>query len=369
MPRYHPSLAGLVLKNYRKEHQLTQAQLAHALGIEARTLRMYENGERPLENIQDLRRIAIILGIEPKLFGLTPTTSDVCTPEQIEEVVDHTWSLISEACFIEARAMIETLLRDVGYHTANEDPLFLSSLARAYQAAGHVVSITSRTGEVGRALYHFQQMESLAHAVNDQTLLNIALTYQGELLRRRGDIALALTYLEAVRDTTPQADVVERGNALQLLGRAYLQAEDLKGFEYTLAEAEELAQTIQPVALTSRHSFSLGSVYDEYGKGYGRMGLLKKSLSYFDRAEAFLSTTKRWMLVLGAGRAETLIYCSEYKEGVELAVKVAKAAHIHGHLRVLERLMRARHYLDQRAAEISSLSRALSEVLDGPIDR
>jgi tetratricopeptide (TPR) repeat protein len=204
--------------------------------------------------------------------------------------------------------MIETLLRDVGYHTANEDPLFLSSLARAYQAAGHVISITSRTSEVG-------------------------------------------------------------GNALQLLGRAYLQAEDLKGFEYTLAEAEELAQTIQPVALTSRHSFSLGSVYDEYGKGYGRMGLLKKSLSYFDRAEAFLSTTKRWMLVLGAGRAETLIYCSEYKEGVELAVKVAKAAHIHGHLRVLERLMRARHYLDQRAAEISSLSRALSEVLDGPIDR
>lgn len=364
----HSSLVGMVLKDYRREHHLTQAQLAQVLGIDTRTLRMYENGERALENIQDLRRIATILGIEPGLFGLAATTSDMSTPEQIEEVIDYTWSLFAEARFVEVHRVIESLLRDLSCHTGNEDPLFLRSFARAHQVAGHALIITSRTSELDSALFHFQRMESLACALHDQTSLNIALTYQGEIFRRRGDVAQALTYLEAARDTTPQAEIVERGNALQLLGRAYLQIEDQKGFEHALAAAEELAHKIDPTSVSARHSFSLGSVYDEYGKGYGKLGLLKKGMDYFDRAEACLPPTERWNMVLQAGRAELLIYCGEYKEGVQMAVEAAKAGRMHSHQRLLERLLRAQRYMDRQTYELTHLSLVLGEGLNGQID-
>ena len=64
------SAVGYVIRKHRKSRGLTQKQLAGELGVEARTLRMYENGERVLESISDLRRIADLLEIDPIELGL-----------------------------------------------------------------------------------------------------------------------------------------------------------------------------------------------------------------------------------------------------------------------------------------------------------
>ncbi len=61
-PKPTPSLAGQFLKNYRKSRNLSQEQFAYDLSIEPRALRAYENGERQLNNINELRRIADLLG-------------------------------------------------------------------------------------------------------------------------------------------------------------------------------------------------------------------------------------------------------------------------------------------------------------------
>ncbi len=66
------STAGQAIKTYRQAHGITQKQLAIELGVEARTLRMYENGERALDNITDLQRIADLLAIDPEMLGLSP---------------------------------------------------------------------------------------------------------------------------------------------------------------------------------------------------------------------------------------------------------------------------------------------------------
>src|SRR5205823_5427108 len=146
-PKPTPSFAGQFLKDYRKAHNLSQEQLAYDLCMEPRTLRAYENGERQLNNINELRRIADLLGIEPERLGLASSISIPRTPEHIE---------------------------------------------------------------------------AIARTLNDHTLLNIALTYQGDMYRRLGKHTQAITYLEAARDTTPHADNAAKGNGMQLLGRAYL---------------------------------------------------------------------------------------------------------------------------------------------------
>ena len=63
------SLLGRVLKEYRWEQGLTQEQLAITLCVEPRTLRAWEN-EHPTNNIQELRRIAGLLGIAPERLGV-----------------------------------------------------------------------------------------------------------------------------------------------------------------------------------------------------------------------------------------------------------------------------------------------------------
>ncbi len=56
-------------------------------------------------------------------------------------------------------------------------------------------------------------METIARILKDDTLVNIALTYQGDMYRRLGDLGKSITYLEAARDTTPKADKAALGNS------------------------------------------------------------------------------------------------------------------------------------------------------------
>src|SRR6266700_604428 len=283
-PKTAPSLLSQVLKNYRKEHGLTQEQLAYDLEVEPRTLRTWEN-ERPLNNVQELRRIADVLGIEPERLGLAASLYVPKTPQQIEEIIEHVWSLMDEVRVIEARTIIEKLVRDVNTQMITEDHALLRSLAHTYQAAGYVASMNARTSEVPLAIHYYHQMESVARIIHDQTLLNIALTYQGDMYRRLGDISKAITYLEAARDTTPQANIAARGNGLQLLGRAYLRKKNLDGFERAMAEAEELATTFDPATSSTQGHYSLGTVYEEYGRSYADLGQIPKAMEYLDRAK------------------------------------------------------------------------------------
>src|SRR5258708_20508779 len=84
-----PSLAGQVLKDYRKSHNLTQEQLAYDLRLEPRTYRAYETGEYPLNNINELPRIADLLRIDPARLALPSSLYVPATPTQIYSVIQH----------------------------------------------------------------------------------------------------------------------------------------------------------------------------------------------------------------------------------------------------------------------------------------
>jgi len=108
-------------------------------------------------------------------------------------------------------------------------------------------------------------MERIARILGDQTLINIALTYEGDMLLRGGDAEQSICYLEAARDTTPEADISARGNGIQLLGRAYFRAGRLGDFERAIKESEALAYEPSVVDLSNSAmgQYSAGTVYEE----------------------------------------------------------------------------------------------------------
>src|SRR6266487_1850149 len=365
--KYRSSAVGHVIREHRKARGLTQKQLACELGVEARTLRMYENGERVLESISDLRRIADLLEIDPVELGLAASKHDISTAAQVQEIVERVSLLILQARFIEARTTVDTFFRNLKRQSGNEDPAFLRALAQAHCLAGQVQAITRRTREVEYMLYHFREMAQIAQAIDDQTLLNLALSYQGDMLRRRGEVAQAILYLEQARECTPLADTAARGNNALLLGRAYSSNEDYEDFEREMTCAEQIAHTVSttPAPLTL---YSLISVYEEYASSYARMGKLEKSLHYLQLAEKHLPTNNLWSMFLKATRAEILVYSGEIVHAVPLLIEVAHLAQMYGHQRLIERLYRLQYYLDDQSLLMRQASRSLSEILHGPVE-
>lgn len=363
-PKHRPSMVGMVLKEHRKQQGITQEQAAHYLGIEPRTLRMYENGERSIENVRELRRIATLLGIDPQRFGLASLTVETCTPEQVEEVVKNAWAFLAQTRFTEARTIVETMLRDLRYY-ASQDTALLHAMAQAHHVAGHVVALMSRTNELGQAMRHFQEMEDIARTIKDDTLLNVALTYHGDMFRKRGELAKAKIYLETARDMTPGADEGTRGNSAQLLGRVYLYANDVNGFERSLAISEELGYSLNLTGDKVCGAYNLGTVYEEYARGYNTLGQPQKSMIYLDKARKTLPSSQRWDMVLRATEAETLVRSGEMHEGIQRAISVALFARIHGYNRLLERVYRLHNYLDRKMLEINQATMSLREALIG----
>ncbi len=375
-PKTTPSFAGQFLKHYRKSRNLSQEQFAYDLSIEPRALRAYENGERQLNNINELRRIADLLGIEPERLGIASSLSIPRTPEHIEEVITHVWSLVEETRLQEALTISRRLTHNLQTHITTEDTKLLRSLARAHHTAGYVISEATRASESYEAILQYEQMEAIARTLNDHTLLNIALTYQGDMYRRLRNLTQAITYLEAARDTTPQADTASKGNGMQLLGRAYLRlllagnAERMKDFERAMAKAEELAYTFDPTTSSTQGHYGPGMVYEEYGRSYTDLGHTQKAMEYLELAQNTLPSTKFWELLTMISKAIVLIKEGELQTGVQLAIDAASQSQAAGLERFVERIYNIQQYLDdeeeyhlRRQREIRQIGVSLREAL------
>ena len=358
-----PSLVSQVLKDYRKSHNLTQEQLAHDLLVEPRTYRAYESGQNPINNINELRRIADLLGIEPERLGLASSLYIPRTPEQIEEVIQHAWELIEESRIQEAKFIIDRLVQNLQAQITTEDPHLLRSLAHTYHAAGYVTSVGTRSYESYKAIPHYHQMEVVARLINDDTLLNVALTYQGDMYQRLGETKKAITYLEAARDTTPNADTASLGNGIQLLGRAYLRVDDLNGFERAMAKSEELTYAFDPKTSVTQGHYSIGTVYEEYGRSYANLGQMQKALEYLDLAQASLPQTKFWELLVTTARAIALVKGKELKAGLDLAAEVANECIETGNIRFLDRIYIIDHYVEELTRDVLQMRKPVREAL------
>ncbi|MGH2480821.1 MAG: hypothetical protein ACRDHW_14305 [Ktedonobacteraceae bacterium] len=205
------------------------------------------------------------LDIPYKDPGIAASIYIPITLEEINTKVDRIWSLIDEAHINEAYAVAENLVLEASQRVGTGDVQTLHTLARMYHAAAHATSLSLKTEEVGQMLYYYQQMEYFARQLKDDTLVNISLAYQGDMLRRKGDIAHAIQCLEKARDTTPQADEAARGNALQLLARAYIQGQQSESFDTVIKEAEDLAYAIEQQNNSVRQ-FNLGYVVIPYAR-------------------------------------------------------------------------------------------------------
>lgn len=361
---------GHILKEYRDKYGLTQEQLASELSIDVRTLRRYENGESTLNDIMELRRIATILGIEPERLGIATSLFIPLQPHQVDEVIENIWNLVHHGRNYEANVLVDRLIHDLTSQITTEEPTLLRRLARTQHLAGYVKSVITRADEAAIPRAHYHELELLARLLNDQTLLNLALTYQGDMYCRGGDALRSVEYLEAARDTTPLADNAARGNGIQLLGRSYLRANRFKDFERVMRETEEISGLLEQDenTLSTHGQYSSGTVYEEYGRSYALLGHLQQAMDYLDKAEKSLAPTKHWEILLKTARSMALVHGGEITEGVKLAVESVELCHKYGTIRLMERIYGIERYLNKMSHDIGQADSYLRDALYGPVE-
>lgn len=371
-----PVLPGSVIKKYRGSAKLTQEELAALVGLDARTIRGYELGERQLTNVQIARKIAAVLHIPSAESGLHEITPAIF--EDADRAFDEVWLLVATANFAQAQRNILAALEYLKQGAGDRH-----SIAYAYFLAGHIEAITCPTNGVDQALAHFQAMERYSH--DDHTLMNLSLTYQGDMLRRADNIDAAVQLLEKAWTTTPQASGAAKGNNQQLLARAYFYKRDTSRFEEAINRsigfAEDVLESggINDIAGGMRVSFSLHTVYEEHARCHAHINNIKTSLSSLDKAEGVLSGELRWQMNIKATRGEVLIRKAmlrtatnirdlvsndDFQQGVSLLGETAELAKQTGHHRLLQRILGVPRYLDKKSLYFSQAAGIVRDAVD-----
>src|SRR5216683_2667760 len=171
-----------VIEEYEGRNGWKRQQTAEYLGVEARTLYRWMNPKTALTDTRELRRIALLLGVEPERLILGAFTIPL-SPSDVDKTILAVWGLIKDAKYYEAQKTAERLVTELTTSITSESDSLLPLLAKARQCAGHVTSQMARTINLQTPIYHYHEMEVLARMLKDATLINIALTYQGDMYR------------------------------------------------------------------------------------------------------------------------------------------------------------------------------------------
>ncbi len=361
------------LKDYLAQQRIKQQPLADYLNVDVRALRRWLSGDTVITNVRELKRIAELLGAEPETLGVTTSLYIPLTSDEIDASIEHVWKLIRAARYHDANALVDKLIRDISSLIHTEDATLLRKFAYAQHVAGFVKSQVTRANETAIPFSHYHEMERIGRILGDQTLIIVALTYEGDMLQRGGEVEKSIQYLEAVRDIAPQSDESARGNGIQLLGRAYFKARRLGDFDRVMKEAEALAHEpgISDLSNNVKGQYGTGTVYEEWGRSLGVLGQTNEAMEYLDKAEKIFAETwteQRRDMLMKTARAMVLVRDGEIRQGVELAVDALDLCRKQGNIRLLERVYGIQQYLDRLTREIGNSASVLREAIAGPID-
>lgn len=363
-----PSALSQALILYRDKHRFTQEELAAVLSVEPRTLRRWENGETILTDTHDLKHIADRLGIPYEHLGIASSLYLPLSVEQLTATIARIWSLIDEGRISEAHAIAENIVREAANQLQINDLLYIRAFTHMYHAAAHATSLSVRTDEVGQAIYYYQQMEYFARRLEDNTLINVALTYLGDMYRRKNDMQRAIAILEEARDTTPGAELAAQGNVQQLLARSYVKVNRIQDFDRAIKTSEDIAYAVAEEENITGNQYHLAHVYEEYAKGYDLLGQQQKAMDYAEKAEKSQTITKSVEILLKLVRSEILIHSGDINTGEPLAVEAAIYTKEHGHLRRLERIYNLKRFLNRQVNRYGKAEASLSEALEGTLE-
>jgi transcriptional regulator with XRE-family HTH domain len=386
-----PKIRGQYIKDHRKRLDLTQAQLCERVGVDERTVGMWERGEVTFIRRSNLEQLVDVLRIPPDLLGLPESW----TSEGTEEMERQARIFLEDGAYVSVQGICESLLEHftklAGNGRAERQQALIPHVRIRYMMGMTVATLTNNPKQ---ALRQFMLMEQYALDFENTDPIALALAHMGQadMYRRLAKFDEAQNLLESVEGQLGDAwhsrtgiDVAVLGNCYQFLTRVYLaKGEIIKSLE-ALKKAEDLASQVSGLESPWYICFCRCSAAEEAAKTYMLLRQYQKSLEYITQAKRLSqSTAPRWEIPITLTEGECYIRASHdveplrakvaynepayYEMGVKALLRGYELAKDHNHLRQMQRVQRLTTKWERKGGLSLELAQTLREEME-KIDR
>ena len=130
-----------------------------------------------------------------------------------------------------------------------------------------------------------------------------------------------------------------------------------------MAKSEEMTGLFNPASSSTKGHYSVGTVYEEYGRSYANLGEMPKALNYLDLARKNLPQTKFWELLISTAKAVAFVKGGEIEKGVQLAMVSGEECINTGNIRFLDRIHMIEQFLDEQEKRFREAKSEIKEII------
>ncbi|MBV9688203.1 MAG: helix-turn-helix domain-containing protein [Ktedonobacteraceae bacterium] len=331
---------GKLVLAARTQRGWTQEEVAEKWGHTREYVSQVERGIRKLEKWEEVERLAEILEItsarldaigkslpKHKSVAQSPSEADDVLFQALLEPSLATVKLSWLIWYSENNNLIVSSLDDwiekLNNATTQYRGQFLRSaqqiLAYAYEMKGKILFDRLH---YDAAMGHFSTMLTLGEEVGDHDIMTLAMTYQGDILRKRGLYETAVRRLEAAKPSADQACLCVKGIRWVVLARGHAPYGQEERFKEAINNALELVRETPEDLNALCNQFNLVEVLQEQAQGYSMLWKPEKALEIYKQTD--LMRPVRSLRDLGSYsiiKAQAHAYSGNIEDGVTLALR------------------------------------------------
>ena len=328
---------GELVKAYRKQRGWTQEQLAEHWGHSRAYVAQIEKGRRKLDSASQVVRLADVLDIpQEKLEAigrgipqwehktLSSQEADSAILQMLLEPGRDMVKLAYMVWLADQNKSVEENLRDwifkldqalTAYHGEFVKPA-QQLLAYAHLMKGRMAFDRL---DFAAASGHFTETTNLGQELNSADMIALGMSYQADVLRKRGRYETALRCFEAAKPYVAVASPDVQGKHYAQVARAHYLFGDEQRFLQAINPALEIADRMKDSIM---NLFSLDEVLCEQAAGFTRLGKPARAIEIFketDRLRRFRPLRERGSYTLE--KAQALLYLGDLDQGIKLALR------------------------------------------------
>ena len=330
---------GKLVKAYRKQREWTQEQVAEKWGHTREYVSQIERGVRKLDKHEQVARLADILEIPSERLdavgkGLPQRQLVAQTPSEADNVLFQTlldsslatvklswliWYADRNATILENLDNLIARLESASTQYRGE---FLRPaqqvLAYAYEMKGKIAFDQLKYGE---ASGYFHEMQLLGEELKNADIIALAMTYQGDVLRKRGRYETAIRYLEMAQSYSNVASPSVAGMRWLILARAHSAYNAESQFVEAIDHAQEIVTHTKEDMDTLSNQFGLVEVLQERAQGYTMLWKPQIALDIYKETDALrpfrpLRDLGSYLIV----KAQAHTYNGDIEQGISYAI-------------------------------------------------
>jgi transcriptional regulator with XRE-family HTH domain len=328
---------GALVKAYRQQRGWTQEDLAERWGHSRVYISQIESGKKKLDSVAQVVRLADILDIPQEKLeaigrGIPQRQVKATSPKEADNAILHMLlapgrDMVKLAYMVwlgDQNRSIEDHLREWIAQLEQALTSYAGEFAKPAQQLLAYAHLMRGRMEFDRldfaaASGHFSEMVDLGQELHDADTIALGMSYQADVLRKRGRYETALRCFEAAKPYVAAASLDVQGKHYLQVARAHYDFGHEQQFLQTINPALEVADQMKDSIM---NLFSLDEALCEQAAGFTRLGKPAMALQIFketDELRRFRPLREKGSYTLE--KALAYLYAGDLDQGIKFSLR------------------------------------------------